>query len=114
MLSSRFDGYLSLIIGLHCIKNEHLYKEIDNREFEIEFPSFRAFIECNLYKKFDFFRDQFEEWREGHKTHDESHDLKTYIDQVLTRRVRSNIKTARSLIEEYENLYFSSDTQKAG
>ncbi|WP_219704105.1 hypothetical protein [Marinomonas lutimaris] len=105
-LASRYDGYSSLLIGLYCIKNEHLYKKINYREYEVEFDSFRDFVEKSLYEKFDFLNDSFNIWREKNKTHCESDDLKSYIDNTLTKRIKLNIKKVRDIVKEFEIIYF--------
>ncbi len=102
---TRYDGYLPLLIGLYCVKNEHRYKEVANRELEVEFDSFRDFLEEELYIKFDCLRERYESWFEQ-KIEDQVVDLKVYIDDVLSKSVKANITSVKLLISEIEKEYF--------
>ncbi|MEF1216325.1 hypothetical protein REH76_00680 [Photobacterium damselae] len=105
MYVTRYDGYLPLLIGLYCVKNEHRYKKVKNRELEVEFDSFRDFLEEDLYITFDYLRERYESWSKSEEAN-QVVDLKLYIDSVLSRRVRANIKSVKLLINEIEKEYF--------
>jgi hypothetical protein len=109
LLASRYDSYLPLLLGLHCVKNEHLYKPLKNREYEVDFDSFRDFVQKELYEKMDFLKEQFIDWRKKNSTDSESDDLKIYIDQVLTKKIKINIKNVKDLIKKFDTDYFSFD-----
>lgn len=104
-----YDGYLPLLIGLYCIKNEHRYKKIKDREFEVEFKSYRDFLEKELFVKFDYLRERYESWRKQEERF-QAVDLKFYIDNVLSRAIKANINSVKSLIKKIEEEYFSSNT----
>ena len=103
---TRYDSYLPLLIGLYCVKNEHRYKEIKSREGEVEFNSFIDFLKKDLLVKFDCLNDSYDVWskRAGNS---QSVDRKFYIDSVLSRKVKANIASVKSLINEIEKEYFS-------
>tara|TARA_R110002050_G_scaffold276589_1_gene421822 strand:+ start:1389 stop:2549 length:1161 start_codon:yes stop_codon:yes gene_type:complete len=105
MLSSRFDGYLALVIGLHCIKNRSRYKVLEGQEFEVE-SNFRSFVEAELLNKLQFMRAEYNDWLEKNGTGNELDDRKNYINNVLTKRIRSQIAKADHLIEEFAKTYF--------
>jgi hypothetical protein len=108
MLALRYDGYLPYIIGLYCIRNMSKYKKIKDLEYEKEFDSFRSFVKSQLWDKFDFLKIEFNEWKEQNDTENDADDLDDYISNVLTKRISSNISKTQRLINEYEELYFSS------
>jgi hypothetical protein len=101
----RYDSYLPLLIGIYCLKNEHLYEELEDREWEIEFDSFRDFLERDLYVKFDHFAEDYEKYKNIYSKSTKV-DLKDFINDVLTRRVRENIKATRKEIERIKKRYF--------
>ncbi|OZS42119.1 hypothetical protein, partial [Photobacterium sanguinicancri] len=107
MLSSRYDGYLPLLLGLYCIKNESTYKTLENRDFEVIFDSFNEFVKKELFDKFRFLEDDYKGWLKRKDKNGESGDLDTYINKVLTRRLRANINKAKKIIEQFDDLYFS-------
>lgn len=105
MLSNRFDGYLALVIGLHCIKNRYRYKAIEGQEFEVE-SNFRIFVEKKLLNKLPFMQAEYNDWLKKNGTGNELDDRKNYINNVLTKRIRSQISKADHLIEEFDKTYF--------
>lgn len=105
MYVTRYDGYLPLLIGLYCVKNEHRYKEVKNREWEVEFDSFRDFLVEDLYLKFCYLQERYESWSKRAGANQEV-DLKVYIDSVLSRNVKASIASVKLLISEIEKEYF--------
>ncbi|WP_462174630.1 hypothetical protein [Pseudoalteromonas gelatinilytica] len=108
-LASRYDGYLPYIIGLLCITNKSKYKEIEGLEYEKEFDSFKSFVKSQLFDKFDYFKEDFNTWHSKNRTGNDSDDINTYITNFLTKRINGHIKKTQSLIDEYDELYFSDD-----
>ena len=111
MLAPRYDGYLPYIIGLYCIKNMSKYKKVKNLEYNIEFDSFRCFVENQLFNQFDFLQNEFKHWYLDNKTQNYEDDLNDYISNVLTKRIHTHIKKTQCLINEYDSLYFSSESK---
>ena len=107
MFVTAYNGYLPLLIGLYCVKNEHRYRKIKDREYEVEFKSYRDFLEKELFVKFDCLGEHYESWC---KKVDQAVDLRLYINNVLSRTIKANIKSVKSLIKKIEEEYFSSNT----
>ena len=105
MYVARYDGYLPLLIGLYCVKNEYRYKEVKNRELEREFDSFRDFLEKELYVKFCYLQEHYDSWSKRAGAN-QVVDLKIYIDSVLSRNVKASIASVKLLISEIEKEYF--------
>ena len=93
-LVTRYDRYLPILIGLYCIKNEHRYKEVEGREWEIEFASFRDFVEHDLFINFECLRESYALYANDPNKREEI-DLAYYVNTVLSRRVKASIAAAR-------------------
>ena len=56
-----------------------------------------------------FLRERYESWRKQEERF-QAVDLKFYIDNVLSRAIKANINSVKSLIKKIEEEYFSSNT----
>jgi hypothetical protein len=110
---TRYDRYLPLLIGLYCIKNEHRYKKMKGREWEVEFKSFRDFLEQDLYVKFEYITGSYDNFANNPKKN-EAVDLRYYINAVLSRSVKASIASAREEIKRIEKAYFSDNLPPTG
>ncbi|HHF2914783.1 TPA: hypothetical protein ACPJZ9_003066 [Vibrio diabolicus] len=106
MYVTRYDGYLPLLVGLYCVKNEYRFKKLENREWEVEFESFRDFLEEELFVKFDHLREHYETWIKF-AGEEQVVDLKHYINTILSRNVKASIVSVKKLIADIEEEYFS-------
>ncbi|MFA0436906.1 hypothetical protein [Vibrio breoganii] len=102
---TRYDRYLPILIGLYCIKNEHRYKEVEGREWELEFSSFRDFIEHDLFVNFECLRERYEQYAMDPEKAEDI-DVAYYINTVLTRSIKANIAAARKEVDQLEMEYF--------
>ncbi|EPK8019192.1 hypothetical protein [Providencia rettgeri] len=107
LLVTRYDRYLPILIGLYCIKNEHRYKEIEGREWEVEFESFRDFVEHDLLVNFECLYERYVIYaNDPIKT--EEIDIAYYVNAVLSRSVKASIAAARKEVDQIEMEYFKS------
>ncbi|CAK1897461.1 conserved hypothetical protein [Vibrio crassostreae] len=105
LLVTRYDRYLPILIGLYCIKNEHRYKEVEGREWEVEFSSFRDFVEHDLFVLFECLRERYALYANDPKKTEEI-DVAHYINTVLTRSIKASIAAAKKEVDQIEMEYF--------
>ncbi|HDY7887130.1 hypothetical protein ACXHQJ_18825 [Vibrio vulnificus] len=102
LLVKRYDRYSCILIGLYCLINKELYQKNTEDIFEPTYNSFRDFVENDVFEKFDNLRDAYEKY-----SNDEAIGIPLYINKILTKRIKSNIKVAEEIIEQVREKYFS-------
>ncbi len=113
----RYDGYMSLLIGLYCLKSDDLCFSIsdseiknENKFFFSKYSSFQDFLRKDLFPKFSFhYENRYQKWAlKNGKDQEVTKEL--YINTVMSRSVKENIKSVRNKMLDLEGKYFTDHT----
>lgn len=101
------NQYHNILIGLYCLINKTRYEKCPMTKLEPMYKSFREFVANDLLENFGILKDSYKEYASNRDKEGESIDVQSYVNNILTRRIKANIAVANKEVEKVRKIYFN-------